>query len=67
MPTYHCLFIDLADHVGKVETMECSDDSVAQTQADGLLARYASDAVEIWGGGRRLHRVQKRRHPSLVP
>jgi len=66
MPTYHCLFIDLADQVEEAETMECRDDSAVRKRADGLLARHAFDAVEIWDAGWRLHRVQKPRRPPLL-
>ena len=65
MSTYHCLFIDLTDHVGRVATIECRDDDVAQTCADGLFARNACDAVEIWYADRRLRRTEKSSHPPL--
>ncbi len=34
MTIYHRPFVDLADHAGRVEAMECRDDGVAQTRAD---------------------------------
>jgi hypothetical protein len=65
MTMYHCLFIDLTGHVGKVEMLDCRDDDVAQVCADGLLARNDFDAVEIWCADRRLRRRQKSRRPPL--
>lgn len=65
MPKYHCLFIDLTGHVGKVEMMDCRDDDVAQACTDDLLARNDFDAVEIWHADRQLRRRQKSRHPPL--
>ena len=61
MPTYHCLFLDSADRVAMVKSMECTDDSVAQIRVGGLLAQRSFDAVEIREAGRQVHRVQKPR------
>jgi hypothetical protein len=59
MPEYHCFFLDAADQVAAILTISCRTDNEARSRADKMLAASDHVGVEIWIGGRRLHRSRK--------
>jgi hypothetical protein len=57
--TYHYLLCDPDDRVLRFETVECANDDTAKALAYGMLLRERAYAIEVWSGGRLVHRVSE--------
>jgi hypothetical protein len=57
--TYHYLVCDSNDRVLRFETVECANDDTAKALACRMLLRERVYAIEVWSGGRLVHRVSE--------
>jgi hypothetical protein len=57
--TYHFLVCDPNDRVLRFETVECANDDEARALTSKMLLRERAHAIEVWSGGRLVHRVSE--------
>jgi hypothetical protein len=57
--TYHYLVCDPNDRVLRFETVECANDDAARALASKMLLRERAHTIEVWTGGRLVHRVSE--------
>lgn len=60
MDWYKVYFLDEADKIASVETVECEDDAAAACRARaGLAERLNFPAFELWQGVRRIGKFRR--------
>lgn len=58
MKAYRLYLLNRYDRIRSADVLECSDDGDAQRQAEQRLPTLPLGAgLEVWDGGRRVHRI----------
>lgn len=58
MRAYRLYLLNRADRIRSADVLECADDREAKQLADARTAELPDGAgLEVWDGGRRVHRV----------